>query len=127
MQVKQLVAPLCYYPESVFDKSHDDEAAADGGEIAITEKAMLTKGYSQSSSQLGQYTRLDGLANRVKKILNLARLLPDRVERTLLCLVLARPAKGVRLSDAVTALYSHLRHWSTKMYGSVGVNGNGKQ
>lgn len=38
MEVKKLVAPLCYYSESVFDKGHDDEEAANGGKEAIQDR-----------------------------------------------------------------------------------------
>lgn len=38
MEVKKLVVPLCYYSESVFDKGHDDEEAANGGKEAIQDR-----------------------------------------------------------------------------------------
>lgn len=38
MQVEQLVVPLCYYSEGVLDEGHDDEEAADGREVTVSEK-----------------------------------------------------------------------------------------
>ena len=34
-QVDQLVAPLCDYPQSIFDEGDDDEEAADHGQVTV--------------------------------------------------------------------------------------------
>lgn len=35
MQVKKLVAPLCYYTQGIFEESHDNQESADCGQVAV--------------------------------------------------------------------------------------------
>lgn len=65
-----------------------------------------------SRRAIGVYARLDGLAQPVQQVLDLARLLPDGVQRALLRPVLGRPSEGARRGHAVATRASHLRHCS---------------
>lgn len=57
MQIHQLIAPLRENPQRILEEGDDDQEAADGGQV-----------------------RLDGLAERVEPVLDLAGLLADGVE-----------------------------------------------
>lgn len=72
MQVHQLIAPLRQNAQRIFQESDDDQEAADGGQV-----------------------RLDGFAERVQPILDLARLLADGIEgRGVVGRVAARRARA---------------------------------
>jgi hypothetical protein len=57
MQVHQLIGPLRQNAQRILQESDDDQEAADSGQV-----------------------RLDGFAERVQPVLDLARLLPDGIE-----------------------------------------------
>jgi hypothetical protein len=57
VQIHQLIAPLRQDAQRIFQESDDDQEAADGGQV-----------------------RLDGFAERVQPVLDLARLLADGIE-----------------------------------------------
>ena len=42
VQVKQLIAPLCYYPQCVLEESDNDQEASDGWEISVHVQCMPT-------------------------------------------------------------------------------------
>ena len=59
----------------------------------------------------GQDVRLDGFADSVQHVLNLARLLPDRVEGAGLCAIVILPSEGIAGAEAVALRRSsQLRH-----------------
>jgi len=58
----------------------------------------------------GCNVRLDGLAEVVQQVFNLARLLSDGIEGAGFGLVVAGTAEGVRGRHAIGSWTSHLRH-----------------
>lgn len=66
--------------------------------------------HRRTATGVSRSIRLDWLAESIQKILDLARLLPDGIERaTFLLVVCGSAAKGV-WGDAVATRSSHLRH-----------------
>lgn len=126
MKIQKLIIPLCYYSERILDEGHDDQEAADGGQEAVERASAMsaTRGHTRPyapDEPLGwMYARLDGLAQPVQQVLDLARLLPDSVQRALLRPVLGRPSEGARRGHAVATRASHLRHCSGRTVFGIG-------
>lgn len=40
VEVVELIAPLCYYPQGILEERHDDEETANGGQIAASEETV---------------------------------------------------------------------------------------
>lgn len=102
VEVEELVTPLRRDSDRVLEERRDDQEAADSREVAaagqmsagafssvtvrLSSKALQGHGggggWRAGNGMGGQRNiRLDGLADAVQEVLNLAGLLPDRVER----------------------------------------------
>jgi len=44
VEVVELIAPLCYYPQGILEERHDDEETANGGQIAASEENGQLRG-----------------------------------------------------------------------------------
>lgn len=96
VQVEQLVAPLRYYSQRIFEECNDDQEAAEGWEVSINCRSRQhdcspsRRGSAVGANRGGQLVteceeenvRFHGLRYSVQILLNLASLLFDRIERT---------------------------------------------
>jgi hypothetical protein len=48
VQVEELVVPLCYYSDDVLDEGYDDEEAADGWQVTVSNANLSTDGVQSS-------------------------------------------------------------------------------
>lgn len=57
VQVKQLVIPLCYYSDGVLNEGHDDQEAADGGQVAGGRAPVSAFGSAKDQPKINQDKR----------------------------------------------------------------------
>lgn len=109
VKIQQLVVPLGHYSERILDEGYDNQKAANGREVPVytsIRSATLSYAFSTRSD-----IRLDGFAKRIQDVLNLARLLPDCVERAGLGrVVVDGSSERARGTNAIAAGSPHLRH-----------------
>lgn len=129
VQVEQLVAPLGDNSEGILKEGDNNQEAADGGQVAIVRPSSAwlqkSRAFRQAPCQdQGSNSRLDGLAESVQHILNLARLLADHVQRAGFLVVHTRAAKGRGATGAqAVGRASLLSHRDEGLIGREGRKG----
>jgi hypothetical protein len=125
---------LCDDSDRVLQESHHDQETSDSWQISVEaylaaapslRRVPLEDPPPEGDTRLGrglEDIRLDGIAQRIQEILDLAGLLPDGIEGTwIVGHVCARPAKRVLIRDVVTGSPSDLGHCGDPPRDSIGT------
>lgn len=117
MKIQELIAPLCYYAQSIFEESHNNEKSADRGKVTVRPSASrLLPRRSRRKARIPRPTKWDNvrlhrLSDGIEHVLDLTGVLSDGVERTAFLSRLVHAATVAWGSHAVaTRVASHCRH-----------------
>ena len=116
---------MCDDAKGVLEKGDDNQESSDRWKVSVRRVALApVKSQVLPDKELlitpwwhrpdvDKHSRLDRVRERVQPVLNLARLLADRVQgaRVICCVNPARTAKGVLISQVIPCCSSDLCHF----------------